>query len=82
VNVGDTAAKAAAFAAKLGVTYPQFIDANGDLETALGVTGLPATAFLSSSGTILEVHQGAFTAATLRAAIAGHYPTLTKGSQP
>ena len=55
--------------------YPQFTDPSGDLQTALGVTGLPATAFLSGDGTVLEVHQGALTAAELRDSISRLFPS-------
>lgn len=74
VNVGDSAADAATFAADLGVDYPQFTDPAGDLQTALGVTGLPATAFLAADGTVLEVHQGALTADELRDSITRLFP--------
>lgn len=66
VNVGDSAGDAAAFAADLGVDYPQFTDPGGDLQTALGVTGLPATVFLDADGAVREVHQGALTEDELR----------------
>lgn len=74
INVGDDAAAAATFAGGLGVSYPQYTDPDGALSTALGVTGLPATAFVAPDGTVLDVHQGAYTADTLRQAIDQHYP--------
>jgi len=81
VNVGDTADAATAFAADLGVTYPQFTDPDGLLSTALSVTGYPATAFIDADGKLLEVHQGAYTADELRAAIARHFPdAATEGT--
>lgn len=80
VNVGDSPEAATDFAADLGVTYPQYTDPDGVLETALAVTGLPATAFVAADGTVLEVHQGAYTAEELTAAIASHFPD--GGSQP
>ncbi len=43
VNIFDTPDEAQAFAADLGVTYPQYTDPNGELSTALNVTGYPAT---------------------------------------
>lgn len=69
VNIGDEPAAAAAFAATVGVTYPQFTDADGTLQSALAVSGLPSTAFLDANGKVVAVHTGAFTAATLTAAI-------------
>ncbi len=72
VNVFDSPEKAASFARDLGVGYSQFSDPDGALSTALGVTGLPATAFFDAGGKLLDVHQGAFTADELRDAIAAH----------
>jgi thiol-disulfide isomerase/thioredoxin len=69
VNVFDDAETAAEFATDLGVTYPQYNDPNGELSTALEVTGLPATAFFAADGTLIDVHQGAYTADELRLAI-------------
>ncbi len=82
VNVGDTATAAATFATKLGVHYAQYTDPDGKLSTALKVTGLPATAFVAADGTVLEVHQGAYTADTLRAAIQQHFPGPDGGTTP
>ena len=69
VNIGDDARAAAAFASKLGVHYPQYTDADGALEAALGVSNLPATAFFRSDGTLQSVHTGAYTVDGLREAI-------------
>ena len=82
VNVFDTPDDAAAFAADLGVHYPQFSDPDGGLSTALAVTGLPATAFFDADGKLIEVHQGAFTADELRAAISQYLPAGTEGTEP
>lgn len=80
VNVADDAAAAAAFADKLGVHYPQYTDPDGNLSTAFDVSNLPATAFISADGTVLEVHSGAFTADSLKAAIEQHFPGATGGT--
>lgn len=69
VNIGDDPAAAAAFATKVGVSYTQFTDADGALESALSVSGLPSTAFIDAHGKVVSVHTGAFTAAELTAAI-------------
>jgi thiol-disulfide isomerase/thioredoxin len=83
VNVFDTADDAATFAAELGVDYPQFTDPDGELSTALRVTGLPATAFFDESGNLIELSQGSFTADELRAAIARNFPVTTaEGTAP
>lgn len=79
VNVFDTPENAAAFASGLGVTYPQFTDPDGTLSSALMVTGLPATGFFDADGKLLNVHQGAFTADELRAAIAEYFPDAPPG---
>jgi thiol-disulfide isomerase/thioredoxin len=80
VNVADDAAAASAFAAKLGVHYPQYTDPDGNLSTAFDVSNLPATAFIGADGTVLEVHSGAYTADTLKAAIEHHFPGTTGGT--
>jgi thiol-disulfide isomerase/thioredoxin len=90
VNVADSAADAAAFAAKLGVTYEQFHDPAGELSDAFEVSELPATAFVDASGKVVEVHAGALTADELRSRIAANFPgtetsateTSAKGSTP
>ena len=82
VNVFDTPANAAAFAADLGVTYPQFTDPDGALSSALSVTGLPATGFFDADGNLLDVHQGAFTADELRSTIAEFFPAGDEGANP
>ena len=74
VNVGDDPADAAAFAADLGVSYPQYTDADGALTLEFEAANLPATAFIAADGTVLDVHMGALTADELRSAIAEHFP--------
>lgn len=80
VNVLDTPENAAAFAADLGVDYPQYTDTDGAVSSALSVTGLPATGFFSADGELIDVHQGAFTADELRSAIAEHFPDASEGA--
>ncbi len=80
INVGDTSEAAAAFAGDLGVHYDQYTDPDGKLSAALSVTGLPATAFIAADGTIVEVHQGAYTAAQLQDAISRHFPDPDGGT--
>lgn len=81
VNVFDSPDDAAAFAADLGVDYPQFTDPDGALSTALAVTGLPATAFFDADGRLIELHQGAYTADELRSAIATLLPATSEGTE-
>ena len=80
VNVFDSPQDAAAFARERNVSYPQFTDPDGNLSTALNVTGLPATAFFDADGTLLEVHSGPYTADSLRAAISTHFSTVQGSS--
>jgi thiol-disulfide isomerase/thioredoxin len=80
VNIGDDAAAATAFASTLGVRYPQYTDVDGALEAALGVSNLPATAFIAADGTLLSVHTGAFTATDLRAAIRQQFGEQSLGA--
>jgi hypothetical protein len=81
VNIFDTPTEARAFAADLGVHYPQYTDPDGVLSTALKVSGYPATAFFAADGKLLELHQGELTADELRALIARLYPEIdTKGT--
>jgi thiol-disulfide isomerase/thioredoxin len=58
VNQGDDAAPAAAYLADIGVTFPQYLDADGDLTAELRITGLPATLFVAADGSV-DVHSGA-----------------------
>lgn len=80
VNVFDAPEKAASFARDLGVSYSQFSDPDGALSTALAVSGLPATAFFDANGTLVDVHQGAYTAAELRTAITAQLLTGSEGT--
>ena len=80
VNVFDAPEKAASFARDLGVSYSQFSDPDGALSTALAVSGLPATAFFDANGALVNVHQGAYTAAELRNAITAQLLTGSEGT--
>lgn len=77
VNVGDDAADAAEFAAELGISYPQYTDPDGGLTTEFEAANLPATAFIATDGTVLDVHMGALTADELRDAVTTHFPEST-----
>lgn len=52
-----------------GVTYLLGRDAKGTMMTELDGFGLPTTAFVSRSGTVVKVHTGPLDAATLRSMI-------------
>lgn len=49
-----------------GVTYPAGYDPRGDIAAKYAVRGLPATAFVSADGRIIDFHQGELSAAELR----------------
>jgi thiol-disulfide isomerase/thioredoxin len=49
-----------------GVTYPAGFDPRGDIAAKYAVRGLPATAFISADGRIVDFHQGELSAAELR----------------
>ena len=46
VNVRQSHEKAAAFVAKLGISYPTLLDEQGEVARTYGVTGLPMTFFV------------------------------------
>jgi thiol-disulfide isomerase/thioredoxin len=48
-------------AEKAGVTYPLLVDEDQDLQSDLGIAGLPATIFVDEDGTIVGRHLGALT---------------------
>jgi thiol-disulfide isomerase/thioredoxin len=70
VNLGDRAADAARFIAELGVTFDQYLDADGNLNQRLGTATLPVTVITDNQGRIAVVHSGPLDATQLRAAIA------------
>jgi thiol-disulfide isomerase/thioredoxin len=59
VNVGEDEASASKFVESVGVTFDQYVDENSELQTALGVTGMPSTAFFAKDGTLVDVVSGA-----------------------
>ncbi|CAB4870195.1 unannotated protein [freshwater metagenome] len=71
VGVNQFANDAAAlnFARDKGVTYELLSDQDGALVTALGITGLPYTLFVSADGTIVAQKGIALSADTIRSTI-------------
>jgi cytochrome oxidase Cu insertion factor (SCO1/SenC/PrrC family)/peroxiredoxin len=69
VDVADPRSRAAAFARRLGVTYPLLADPDGSTAAAYDVTGLPVTFVIGPGGTILARHDGNLTAAELAAVL-------------
>jgi thiol-disulfide isomerase/thioredoxin len=70
VNLGDRATDAARFITEVGVTFDQYLDADGDLNQRLGTATLPVTVITDNQGRIAVVHSGPMDATQLRAAIA------------
>lgn len=66
----DAARKAAENA---GVSYPLRVDEAQELQTDLGVVGLPATVFVDADGKIVGRHQGVLTEAKLLKEIEDRY---------
>lgn len=58
VDSRDSAAQAGPFLAKVGVTYPNVVDPDGDLLAHLRVPGLPVTLLLDADGRVVGKHIG------------------------
>lgn len=69
VNVGDDEASVRKYINDLGLTFEQYIDLDGIVESALRVSTLPATAVIGADGRLIEVHQGVLDEAGFRALI-------------
>lgn len=70
LNLQDGADRAARFARDAGVGYEILLDPDQQTSVALDIAIFPTTLFVDGSGRIVELHQGALTAAELRALIA------------
>jgi len=69
MNNQDRATEGKAMADKAGITYDLARDPNGDFLSAFGGIVMPTTVFIAADGTVLEVHNGAFSADDLRAEV-------------
>jgi thiol-disulfide isomerase/thioredoxin len=58
INVGDDAASIAEYLDELSVTFPNYVDPNGVVQTEFAIAGLPATIAVNADGEAVEVHQG------------------------
>ena len=58
VNLGDEPESVQNYAAEIGLTMPVIIDFEGRVSTALGITSVPSTLVLSSTGKVLRTHLG------------------------
>ncbi|OAN44859.1 alkyl hydroperoxide reductase [Chloroflexus islandicus] len=65
VNRNESTEAIAAFAPKVGVSFPLITDRDGAIGERYGVTNLPTTFFINRDGTIAARHLGALTAARL-----------------
>lgn len=70
VNIGDDESSVREYTDKIGVTFEQFLDFDGTIETALRVSSLPATALIGADGKVITVHQGVLDEVGIRALIA------------
>jgi thiol-disulfide isomerase/thioredoxin len=69
INIGEDAERAGAFTERVGVTYPQYLDQLGSVQTELGVTTMPTTVVIDADGAIVERHSGPMSQDQLDAAI-------------
>lgn len=65
VNVSDSPTKANEMIADAGISYQMGRDPEGNFLVGLGIVGLPATVFIDSEGTIVDVHMGQISDADL-----------------
>lgn len=69
INPLDPRDTAVAFMRQAGADFDGFLDPDGDLMSALGVTTMPLTLFVAADGEILDVHAGEITAEIIDATI-------------
>lgn len=69
IDVDGNATQAAGFVRHYGIGYPIGIDASGSVAAAYGVTDLPTTVFVSSSGREVGRHIGAISPSELAAEV-------------
>jgi peroxiredoxin len=69
LNSGDTLGQAQKFAETVGVHYDLWLDDDRRGSTALKVTALPVTVFVTADGLITKTKLGAFDAAELDATV-------------
>jgi|TARA_B100001540_G_scaffold102305_1_gene92236 thiol-disulfide isomerase/thioredoxin len=65
INVSDSPTKANEMIADAGISYQMGRDPEGNFLVGLGIVGLPATVFIDSEGTIVDVHMGQISDADL-----------------
>ena len=65
INVSDSPTKANEMIIDAGISYQMGRDPEGNFLIGLGIVGLPATVFIDSEGTIVDVHMGQISDADL-----------------
>jgi len=58
INIGEDAARAAAFLDEVGASYDQYLDSEGYVVTELRTSTMPVTVILDANGVITERHLG------------------------
>lgn len=79
VDVSDSRAAAAAFARRVGVTYPLVSDSSGDVASTYQIPGLPFTAIVGPRGNLQTLHPGALTTEQLEYVVKNLDPALMHG---
>lgn len=67
--IDDTDVRALEIVDSTGVTYPTYIDVDGDAISYFQATGMPTTAFLDADGTVLDVRSRPLSESQLRSTI-------------
>jgi cytochrome c biogenesis protein CcmG/thiol:disulfide interchange protein DsbE len=70
VDNGDDAEDAQAYLDEIGVDIPMYLDRDGSLASAIGVSSLPATFIITPDGRIAWEHRGEVTRAQIEARLA------------
>jgi len=75
VDEGESAARAAAFARSLAITYPILIDETQEYGRVYAALGLPTTAIISRDGVVVRTFDGPLTYRQMGAAVASLIPS-------
>jgi thiol-disulfide isomerase/thioredoxin len=70
INPNDTSTSAQAFMKKYGITYPTYLDNDGNQVSAAGVANFPATFILDGSGVIVKRFAGEVSTADIERELA------------
>lgn len=76
IDVSDNRGAAAAFARRVGVTYPLVSDSSGDVASTYQIPALPFTAIIGPNGTLQTLHPGAMTTEQLEYVVKNLNPAL------